>query len=365
MKAVVVTAINEYAVEDVELAAPQNQEIRVKLKAAGLCHSDLSLINGTVACPLPMILGHEGAGEVTEVGPGVTKFKVGDHAVFTGQPVCSKCYNCMKGDFVNCLAQPLEQLFAGTMPDGTVRNSRANGDPLPSFLTVGCLAEEAVVHEYFAVKIDKQHPMEHACISGCGVLTGAGGAIFGADIRVGDTAVVLGCGGVGLSAVQGARLAGAKTIIAVDIADNKLAMAKQMGATHTINGAHENAVERVHLITGHGTDVALECAGIPALTQQGFDMIRTGGTLVQIGIPSLEKTVPVSLALLALSGKTVKAGKYGDNNPQLDIPNLLEFSRQGRLNLKDMVSKTYTLDQIHEAFADMEKNVNAKGVILF
>jgi len=314
---------------------------------------------------LPMVLGHEGAGVVTELGSNVSKFSVGDHVVFTGQPVCGACFNCMKGDFVNCDSQPVEQLFAGTMPDGTTRKARADGTPLPSFLTVGCLAEETIAHENFAVKIDEHHPMDRACITGCGVLTGAGGAIFGGEVRVGDTVVVLGCGGVGLSAVQGARIAGAKTIIAVDIADNKLAMASDLGATHTINGASDNSVERVTEIIGRGADVALECAGVPALTQQGFDMLRYGGTLVQIGVSSLENTLPISTALLTLTGKIVKAGKYGDNNPQLDIPMLLEFYRQGRLDLDAMVSKTYSIEQIHEAFADMENNVNAKGVIDF
>ena len=365
MKAVVVTGINEYGIEDIQQEAPKAQEIRVQLKAAGLCHSDLSLINGTVPAPLPMVLGHEGAGVVIEVGPNVSKFSVGDHVVFTAQPVCGRCYNCMKGDFVNCEAQSLEKLIAGTMPDGTTRNKSADGQPLPSFMMIGCLAEQAVVHEDFAVKIDERHPMDRACITGCGVITGTGGAIFGGDIRVGDNVVVLGCGGVGLSAVQGARLAGAKNIIAVDIADNKLEMAKQMGATDIINGNTENAVERVHAIIGRGADVSLECAGVPELTQQAFDMLRQGGTLVQIGVPSLETTLPISSALLTLSGKTVKAGKFGDNNPQLDIPMLLEFYRQGRLDLDGMVSKTYRLDQIHEAFDDMINNVNAKGVILF
>ena len=365
MKAVVVTGINEYGVEDIQQEAPKTREIRVKLKAAGLCHSDLSFIEGTVPAPLPMVLGHEGAGIVTEVGSSVSRFGVGDHVVFTAQPVCGRCHNCMKGDFVNCEAQTPEQLIAGAMPDGTTRNSRPDGQPLSSCMMIGCLAEEAVVHEDFAVKIDEQHPMECACITGCGVITGTGGAIFGGDIRVGDTVVVLGCGGVGLSAVQGARLAGAKTIIAVDIADNKLEMASKMGATDIINGNNENAVERVHAIIGRGADVTLECAGVPALTQQAFDMLRQGGTLVQIGVSALENTLPISSALLTLTGKTVKAGKFGDNNPQLDIPNLLDFHRQGRLDLDSMVSKTYSIEQIHEAFADMKNNINAKGVILF
>lgn len=365
MKAVVVTNTNEYDIEDIELQSPKTNEIKVKLEAAGLCHSDLSLINGTVESPLPMVLGHEGAGIVTEVGPGTTRFSIGDHVVFTAQPVCGQCYNCMRADFVNCEFQPLEKLLGGTMPDGSCRFKRKDGQPLTSFMGIGCLAEQAVVHENFAVKIADHHSMKHACITGCGVLTGAGGAIFGGDIRVGDTVVILGCGGVGLSAIQGARIAGARTIIAVDIADNKLQMAKEFGATYTINGGKKNAIDRVHQILGRGADIVLECAGIPTLTEQGFHMLRTGGTLVQIGVPAADQTLPVSSALLTLLGKKIKAGKYGDNNPQTDIPMLLDFNHQGRLDLDRMVSKTYAIDQIHQAFADMESNVNAKGVIVF
>jgi S-(hydroxymethyl)glutathione dehydrogenase/alcohol dehydrogenase len=365
VKAVVVASTNEYGIEEIELEPPKASEIKVKLEAAGICHSDLSLINGTVQGPLPLVLGHEGAGIVTEVGPNTSKFSVGDHVVFTAQPVCGRCYNCMRGDFVNCEFQPLEKLLAGTMPDGTCRFKRKDGQPLPSFMGIGCLAEEVVVHEYFAVKIADHHSMKHACITGCGVLTGAGGAVFGGDIRVGDTVVTLGCGGVGLSAIQGARIAGARTIIAVDIADNKLRMATEFGATDIINGSEENALERVQQILGRGADIVLECVGVPALTEQGFHMLRPGGTLVQIGVPSVEETLPVSSALMTLTGKTIKAGKYGDNNPQTDIPMLLDFYHQGRLDLDRMVSNTYRIEQIHQAFADMEANVNAKGVIVF
>ena len=365
MKAVVVTNTDEYGIEDIELESPKANEIKVRLEAAGLCHSDLSLINGTVQSPLPMVLGHEGAGIVTEVGQGTTRFSVGDHVVFTAQPVCGQCYNCMRADFVNCEFQPLEKLLAGTMPDGSCRFNRKGGQPLTSFMGIGCLAEEAVVHESFAVKIADHHSMKHACITGCGVLTGAGGAVFGGDIRVGDTVVILGCGGVGLSAIQGARIAGARAIIAVDIADNKLQMAEEFGATDVINGSNENAIECVHRVLGHGADIVLECAGVPALTEQGFHMLRTGGTLVQIGVPALDQTLPISSALLTLTGKTIKAGKYGDNNPQTDIPMLLDFHHQGRLDLDRMVSKTYAIDEIHQAFIDMQENVNAKGVIVF
>lgn len=363
MKAVVATGINEYGVEDIQLASPKDEEIRVAVKAAGLCHSDFSVINGTVPAALPMVLGHEGAGVVTEVGSKVSKFSVGDHVVFSLQPVCGTCNACMRGDHINCDFTPPENLLMGLMPDGTHRHSRADGQDLTSFGALGCLAEETVVHQHFAVKIDQHLPFDRACLTSCGVLTGACGAINGGDIKPGDSVVVLGCGGVGLSAIQGARIAGAKTIVAVDIADNKLEMAREMGATHTVNGASENAVEKVHALTG-GADITMECAGVPALMQQAFDMLRLGGTLLVLGLPSLDQQIGISTAMLVLTGRVVKGAKYGCNNPHQDIPMLLEYYQQGRLNLDSMVSKTYSIDQVHEAFEDMERNANARGVIL-
>ena len=365
MKAVVATDLNTYGIEDINLASPLTKEIRIKVKAAGLCHSDLSLIKGTVPAPFPMVLGHEGAGIVTEIGPDVTKFSVGDHVVLALQPVCGECSNCHKGDFVNCMSFTLEQLVGGAMPDGTCRKTRPDGTPLTGALGLGCLSEETVVHENFAVKIGEHFPLDKACLTGCGVITGATGAIFSGNIQTGDTVVVLGCGGVGLSAIQGARIAGATRIIAVDIADNKLAMATNMGATDIINSLNENPVEKVQALTDGGADTTLECSGVTSVVQQAFDMLRTGGTLVQIGVPAMEATFPISIGLLVLTGKIIKAGKYGGHNPQLDIPMLLELYSQGRLDLDGMVTKTYSLEQIHQAFDDMENNLNARGVILF
>jgi S-(hydroxymethyl)glutathione dehydrogenase/alcohol dehydrogenase len=314
---------------------------------------------------MPMVLGHEGAGVVLETGDQVTNVAPGDHVVLSSVPVCGHCKACMKGRHIDCEALTLELLIAGTLPDGSVRRTLANGDPVPSYMGLGCIAEEVLVHEDYAVKIADHYPLDRACITGCGVITGFGGAIFGGNIVAGDTAVVLGCGGVGLSAIQGARVAGAERIIAVDIADNKLDMAKNMGATDLINSNNENAVERVHAITRTGADVVLECAGVGALIQQGFDMLCAGGTLVVIGVPSLDTILPIPAAMLTLTGKIIKGGKYGNHNPRLDIPMLMEYYQQGRLDLDHMISKTYTIDQVHEAFADMEKNVNARGVILF
>lgn len=365
MKAVVVTGINEYGVEDVELAAPEHSEIRVTIKAVGLCHSDLSLINGTIPSTMPIVAGHEGAGIVAEVGPGVTKFKVGDHVALTLSPVCGTCGSCMEGRHVHCDTASPERILSGTLPSGKSPFSRPNGDAVMSYTALGCMAEETVVHENYAVKIDDNCALDRACLVSCGVLTGAGGAIFGGDIKPGDSVVVLGCGGVGLSAVQGAALAGASNIIALDIADNKLQMAKELGATHIINGQEGNAVEQVLTITGKGADVTLECTGVPPLILQAFDMLRAGGTMVAIGVPALDVQLPISAAMVAFTGKIIKGGKYGCHNPQLDIPMLLDFYKQGRLDLDSLVSKTYSIDQVKEAFDDMVSNVNARGVIVF
>jgi len=365
MKAVVMTGINEFAVEEVELSAPEKGEIRVEVKATGLCHSDISSLNGTLPSPTPIVLGHEGAGVVVELGEGVSKFALGDHVVFTLQPVCGVCGACMDGKHVYCETATTESILGGLLRSGKSPFTRPGGEQVYTYAGLGCMAEETVVHESSAIKVDQSYALDRACLVGCGVVTGAGGAIFGGDITAGDSVVILGCGGVGLAAVQGAAIAGAKNIIAVDVADNKLQMAKDMGATHIINGKDGDAVEQVLRITGRGADVTLECAGVGPLIAQGFDMLRAGGVMVVIGIPPMDVTLPISAAALVFSGRTVKGGKFGCHNPVTDIPMLLEFYQQGRLDLDSMVSKTYSIDEAPQLFADMESNTNARGVIVF
>lgn len=365
MKAVVVSAINEYEVEDIVLDPPKDYEIRVEVKAAGLCHSDLSAITGSIPAPFPLVLGHEGAGVVIETGAKVSRCQVGDHVVFTLQGVCGQCKSCMHGRHIFCDQFTPDKLLGATLPDGSLRHSRTDGTPLHSYAGLGCLAEETVVHENMAVKIDSDIPMDRAAIVGCAVIAGAGGAIFGADIRSGDSVAILGCGGIGLAAIQGAGIAGASTIIAVDIAPYKLDLARKLGATHCIDGRTESTVESIHKLTAGGADTVIECAGIPALIKDGYDALRLGGTLLVIGVPPFDEMLPIECYSLPFSGKTIKGGKYGNHNPFTDIPLLLDYYRQGKLDLDSMVSRTYSIDQVHKAIGDMEKNVNARGVVVF
>jgi S-(hydroxymethyl)glutathione dehydrogenase/alcohol dehydrogenase len=364
MKAVVVTGKNEFRIEDVELAPPGDYEVRVVVKAAGLCGTEHSAISGSEALPVPhpFVAGHEGAGIVAQVGPKVTKLAVDDHVVFTLRPVCGRCDSCRKGEGVHCETSSPELMVAGTLPDGSHRFSRKDGTSIGSFLAIGCLAEETVVHEDYVVKIDPAVPLDKASLTSCAVITGAGGAINGGDIAIGDSVLVIGCGAVGLAAVQGARIAGANRIIAVDIVDSKLALASEVGATHVINSMDIDMLEAVRQIV-KSVDVAIECTGVGPLLAQGFDLLRNGGTLLVIGAPTPDQTPQLPTVALPFTGRVIKGCLFGNHNPQLDIPALLEFYELGKLDLDSMITKTYSIDQFAQAYEDMPTNI--KGVIVF
>jgi len=361
MKAVVTRDIDKYAVEDVTLDGPKAGELKIKMAATGVCHSDLSVINGTLPLPKPMVLGHEGAGIVAEVGEGVSDFEVGDHVVLSFAPACGHCHFCN-----HKLPQFCEKgAPTGLMLDGTARVKKGDEDLLVmQFL--GCMAEEAIVPAISAVKIDKEIPLEKAALVGCGVMTGVGAVINTAGVHAGSSVAVFGCGGVGLSIIQGARLAGASTIIAVDLADNKLEMARNFGATHTVNGGNEDAVGKCKELTGgHGPDYSFEAVGVPDLMVAANFATRRGGTTVIVGVGKLTDSVPFNALMLSMDGKTIKGSFYGDTNFRSDMPMLLDLYRAGKLNLDDMVSQTYTIDQAPQAIEDMVAGKNARGVIVY
>jgi S-(hydroxymethyl)glutathione dehydrogenase/alcohol dehydrogenase len=360
MKAVVCTSQGKYSVEEVRLDPPKAGEIRVEMRATGVCHSDLSVINGVLPLPPPIVLGHEGAGVVRQLGPGVTRFAVGDHVVLSFVPCCGKCNDCLKLRPVYCSAgQP-----NGKMLDGTSRVHLGDAD-LGVMQFLGCMAEEAVVPETAAVKIDASIPFDKAALVGCGVMTGVGAAINSARVTPGSSCAVFGCGGVGLSIIQGCRLAGADRIIAVDVLDNKLEMARQFGATDTVNGSDGMAVLKIVQLTGGGADFAFEAVGVPALMEQTYNSVRRGGVACLVGAGSLTQSFQVNALLGSLSGKTLRGSLYGDANPAADFPKLLSLYQRGKLDLDGMVSHTYSIDEAPQAFADMEKGVNARGVIVF
>ncbi len=361
MKGLVATDLDKYSVEELTLDGPKAGELRIKMGATGVCHSDLSVINGTLPLPKPLLLGHEGAGVVAELGEGVDNFTVGDHVVLSFVPICGTCYFCNHKQPHLCTVGPP----TGRMLDGTAR-VKMGGQEIAVMQFLGCMAEEAIVPAISAIPIDKSIPFDKAALVGCGVTTGVGAAIRTAQVAPGSTAAVFGCGGVGLSVIQGARLAGAARIIAVDLADNKLEMARNLGATDAVNGGKDNAVSKIMELTGGiGADYTFEAVGVPTLMQQAEQACRRGGTCTIVGVGKLTESVPFNALMLSLGGKTIKGSFYGDCNPKLDFPMYLDLYTNGKLNLDDMVTSTYKIEDAPQAIEDMQKGLNARGVIVY
>ncbi|MCP4002934.1 MAG: Zn-dependent alcohol dehydrogenase [bacterium] len=360
MKALITRDLNQYSVEEVTIDPPKAGEVRIKMGATGVCHSDLSVINGTLPLPRPIVLGHEGAGVVAELGEGVSNVEVGDHVVLSFIPLCGTCFYCQRDQPFLCAAGAP----TGRMLDGTARVHKGDED-LAVMQFLGCMAEEAIVPATAVVKIDKNVPFDKAALVGCGVMTGVGAAINTAKVTPGSTVAVFGCGGIGLSIIQGARLAGARKIIAVDLADNKLEMARKFGATDTVNGTGDALGAIREMTDGIGVDFAFEAVGVPQLMVQTNEAARRGGTAVIVGVGKLTDQVPFNALMLSMSGKTVKGSMYGDAHPHRDFPMLLDLYKNGKLNLDDMVTNTYSIDEGPQAFEDMEKGVNARGVIVY
>ncbi len=351
MKAAVLEAHGQpMVVTDVDLAGPQAHEVKVAIKATGVCHSDLSIAQGKLPLPTPTILGHEAAGEVVEVGDGVTSVKPGDHVVVMWTPMCGQCYMCRRGQTYLC-----EGVRAmGMMDDGTSRLSK-DGKLILHGINSATFAEEGIYRDYALVKIPDDVPFDVAAVVGCGVLTGVGAAIYTANVRPGDSVIVLGCGGVGINVIQGARLAGANPIIAIDTFAEKLDMAKRFGATHLLNASTGNAgAEVLELTQGRGADIAFEVVGAPALQRQVFDMTRRGGKTVLVGVAAFTDEVSFPAAMLTLGEKTVMGCYYGSCDPKRDIPAFLDLWKAGRLDLEGLITKTGPLDDINRAFEDME-----------
>jgi S-(hydroxymethyl)glutathione dehydrogenase/alcohol dehydrogenase len=351
MKAAVLEAYGQpLAIADIDIAPPQAHEVRVAIRATGVCHSDLSIQQGKLPYPVPCVLGHEGAGEVTEVGEGVTRVKPGDHVVLMWTPMCGDCYYCRRGQTHLCDATRA----MGLMDDNTSRLSR-DGQLIIHGINTACFAEEAIMRDYALVKIPDDIPFEVAAVVGCGVLTGVGAAVNTAKVRPGESVAVLGCGGVGINVIQGAKLAGANPIIAIDTVQAKLDMAQRFGATHLVNAADGNAGGQVLELTGgRGADAAFEVVGVPALQRQVFDMTRRGGRAVFVGAAALTDEVALPSLFLSLGEKNALGCYYGSCDPKRDIPLFLDMWKAGRLDLEGLISQTSKLDDVNGAFEDME-----------
>jgi NDMA-dependent alcohol dehydrogenase len=354
----------DWSIEEVDLDPPREGEVLVSFEATGLCHSDHHPRTGDFPAPFPFIGGHEGAGIVQEVGPGVRDLKPGDHIVASFLPACGKCRWCATGHQNLCDLGAM--LLNGTQLDGTYRRHIGDQDVSVALL-LGTFAQYGVVSEASVVKIDDDLPLSRACLIGCGITTGWGSAVNTADVRPGDTVVVIGCGGVGSGAIQGARLAGAERIIAVDIVEDKRDKVTVFGATHFATSMAEATALVADLTRGVMADSAILTVGLVEgpMIGQALDLIRKGGAVVLTGIAGATDITPVlPMTMFTLFQKRLLGSLYGEANPRADIPRLLSLYRQGQLLLDETVTAEYKLNDINEAFDDMLAGRNFRGVII-
>ena len=349
-------------IEELDLDGPKEKEVLMRYKAAGLCHSDLHVINGDFPMPpLPCVPGHEGAGIIEEVGPGVTSVKPGDHVLAMWVPTCGRCYYCLRGQPYLCVMK--DQARAGTMLDGTFRLRKGNKN-IHVMMGVGTFSEYNVVSEMSVLPIDPDISFDRAAITGCAVMTGVGAAIKAAKVELGSTVAIIGTGGVGLNIIQGSALSNAGKIIAIDILDNKLELAKVMGATDVINASKENPVEKVMELTGGiGVDYAFEAIGNVKTAETAYKLIRRGGTAVMVGVAPFKDKLSLPLFELPMMGKSVLGTYFGSGNLRVDLVALLQLYKQGRLKLDELITNRYSFKDINKGFKDTEEGKNARGVI--
>jgi alcohol dehydrogenase len=349
-------------VETLELDPPGEGEVLVRIAAAGLCHSDLSVVNGDRPRPVPMALGHEAAGEVAEVGPGVDDLLPGDHVVMIFVPSCGHCLPCTEGRPALC--EPgARSNGAGTLLSGA-RRIHLEGREVHHHMGVSAFAQYAVCSRHSLVKIDNDLPLEEAALFGCAVLTGVGAVVNTARVAPGSSVAIAGLGGVGLNALLGARLAGAERIVAVDILDDKLALARQLGATDTFNAAEEGAVEAIRAATGGGVDYAFEMAGSVKAMDLCYRVTRRGGTTVTAGLSHPDHRFEVQHVSLVAEERTVKGSYIGSCVPLRDVPRYIALYRQGRLPVDRLMSARLTLEQINEGFDRLAEGHTVRQIIL-
>lgn len=365
MKAAVLDQVGaRYDIREVCLDEPKGREVLVDIKASGLCHSDEHIRTHDFGFPMPTVLGHEIAGVVRQVGPAVTGLAVGDHVTGCLIGYCGHCDECLKGAPFRCL----NQLTATARePEDEPRITAVDGSPITQFMGLAGFAEQALSHEHNLVAINKDIPFDRACLLGCGVATGLGTAINTAGVGVGDYVAVFGCGGVGLNGIQGARIAGARKIIGIDLQPEKLEMAKTFGATDVINPREEDLVERVLEITsGYGVHHAFEMIGVLQTMKQAVEILGMDGTAYVVGMQQPESRLDLELYHdVLMRRKAVKGVFMGSTNPHIDIPAYADLYVQGRLNLDDLVSKHIRLEEINEAYKELEGGKVARAVITF
>jgi S-(hydroxymethyl)glutathione dehydrogenase/alcohol dehydrogenase len=358
MRAALFTEMDgELSVEDVTPVDPGPRDVVVHITASGLCHSDLSVINGTLPMPPPAILGHEGTGVVESVGSEVTGLKKGDRVIGSFIPACGICWFCLH-DKSN-LCENTYTVMANP------RATRADGTVLPTMTGLGTFADMMTCAEMSLVKVDTDLPDEQLALIGCGVTTGVGAALNTAQVEPGSSVVVIGCGGVGQAVIQGARIAGAARIIAVDPVPLKRETALRLGATDVVDPAEGDIVQQVQALTGgRGADYAFEVIGVPELITQAFNCVRNGGTAVAVGVPKFDQVVSLPTFPLVLGEKRLLGTVYGSAQVRREFPRLVELVETGRLDIGDMVSRTISLDEINKGFDAMKNGEVIRSVIV-
>jgi S-(hydroxymethyl)mycothiol dehydrogenase len=342
-------------IETIVVPDPGPGEVVVDIQACGVCHTDLHYREGGINDEFPFLLGHEAAGLVAEVGEGVSGVAVGDFVILNWRAVCGECRSCRRGRPWLCFATH-NASQAMTLTDGT---------PLSPALGIGAFAEKTLVAAGQATKVDPAAKPEAAGLLGCGVMAGLGAAMNTGEVGRGDSVAVFGCGGVGDAAIEGARLAGASTIIAVDIDDGKLEWAKNFGATHTVNSSETDPVEAIRSLTGgNGVDVAIEAIGLPETYKQAFEARDLAGTVVLVGVPRPDMTLELPFLDVFGRGGALKSSWYGDCLPARDFPMLIDLYLQGRLNLDGFVSEKISLEDVEEAFHKMERGEVLRSVVV-
>ncbi len=359
MKAAVLREVNKpLVIEDVKHGDPGPREVLIRTAAAGVCHSDLHFQNGSYPYMLPTVLGHESAGVVEAVGTDVTYVKPGDHVITCLSAFCGHCEYCLTGHMSLCQEPELQRA-----PDQPPRLA-AGGNPVFQFLNLSSFAEHMLVHEHAITKIRKDMPLDRAALIGCGVTTGVGAVIHTAKVEPGSTVAVIGCGGVGLSCINGAAIAGAGRIIAVDMVPSKLELARKFGATDVVNAKEKDAIGEVMEMTQGGVHYSFEAIGLKQTTEQAFKMLRRGGTATIIGM------IPVG-TMIELHGpeflmeRKIQGSNMGSNRFRVDMPRFVDFYLAGKLHLDDMISRRIKLEDVNDGLKALEKGEVARSVIMF
>jgi len=360
MKAAVLREVGKpLAIEDVRINKPGPHEVLIRTVAAGVCHSDLHFVEGSYPYPLPAVLGHESAGVVEQVGSEVRTVKPGDHVITCLSAFCGHCEHCLTGHMSRCVS-PETKRQQGDEP----RLAKDDGS-MNQFLNLSSFAEQMLIHEHACVAIRKDMPLDRAALIGCSVTTGVGAVIHTSNVRPGETVAVLGCGGVGLAAINGAAIAGAGRIIAIDMQGSKLNLAKQFGATDVVNAKDGDPVKQVmELTNGAGVHHSFEAIGLKATAEQSFKMLARGGTANIIGMIPVGVNIELHGADF-LGEKRIQGSIMGSNRFPVDMPRFVDFYMSGKLKLDEMISRRIKLDQVNEAFDELKRGELARSVIMF